>query len=71
MTYDYPVNISIKKGLEIPQNDLRKTKEKQTDEVLPFISTLIKIIYLYITQLRIPLKSLKEIIFQDLETSNL
>ena len=39
MTYDYPVNISIKKGLEIPQNDLRKTKEKQTDEVLPFIST--------------------------------
>ena len=71
LTYDYPVNISIKKGLEIPQNDLRKTKEKQTDEVLPFISTLIKIIYLYITQLRIPLKSLKEIIFQDLETSNL
>ena len=29
----------IKKSLEIPQNELRKLKEKQTDEVLPFIST--------------------------------
>ena len=39
--YDYPVNIisGIKKALKIPQNDLRKPKEKQTDEVLPSIST--------------------------------
>ena len=40
--YDYPVNIitnGIKKSLEIPQKELRKSKEKQTDEVLPFIST--------------------------------
>ena len=40
--YDYPVNIItyvIKKDLEISQNELRKPKEKQTDEVLPSIST--------------------------------
>ena len=37
--YDYPVNVitnGIKKALEIPQNELRRPKEKQTDEVLPF-----------------------------------
>ena len=32
--YDYP-----KKALEIPQNEIKKPKEKQTDEFLPFIST--------------------------------
>ena len=40
--YDYPVIIithGIKKPQENPQNELRKPKEKQTDEVLPFIST--------------------------------
>ena len=40
--YDYPVNIAtsgIKKTLEIPQNELRKPKEKQADEVSLFIST--------------------------------
>ena len=40
--YDYPVNIitnGIKKALKIPQNELIKPNEKQTDEVLPFIST--------------------------------
>ena len=39
---NYPVNIitnGIKKALEIPQNELRKSKEKQTGEVSPFIST--------------------------------
>ena len=38
--YDYPVNIinGIKKALGIPQKELRKPKEKQTDEVLLFIS---------------------------------
>ena len=37
--YDYPINVitnGITKALEIPQNELRKPKEKQTDEVLPF-----------------------------------
>ena len=37
-----PVNIityGIKKALEIPQNELRKPKEKQIDDVLPFVST--------------------------------
>ena len=29
----------IKKVLEIPQKELRKPKERQTDEVLTFIST--------------------------------
>ena len=36
-----PVNIitiGIKKALEIPQYELRKTQEKQTDEVSSFIS---------------------------------
>ena len=40
--YDYPVNINTngtKKAPEIPQNELRKPKELQTGEVLPFIST--------------------------------
>ena len=40
--HDYPVNIAtngIKKTLEIPQNELRKPKEKQADEVSLFIST--------------------------------
>ena len=40
--YDYPVNITtngIKKTLEIPQNELRKPKEKQADEVSLFISS--------------------------------
>ena len=40
--YDCPVNIitnGIKTALEIRQNELRKPKEKQTDEVSPFIST--------------------------------
>ena len=40
--YDYPINTitnGIKKALEIAENGLRKPKEKQTDEVLPFIST--------------------------------
>ena len=40
--YEYPINIitnGIKKALKIPQNELRKPKEKQTDEVLSFIST--------------------------------
>ena len=40
--YDYPVNIAtsgIKKTLEIPQNELRKPKEKQADEVSLFISS--------------------------------
>ena len=40
--YDYPINIitsGIKKPLEIPQNELRKPKEEQKDDVLPFIST--------------------------------
>ena len=40
--YDYPVNIitnGIKKALEIPQNKLRKAKEKQRNEILPLIST--------------------------------
>ena len=38
--YDYRINMTaygIKKALQIPQNELRKPK--QTDEVLPFIST--------------------------------
>ena len=72
--YDYPVNIItyvIKKDLEISQNELRKSKEKQTDEVLPSISTFNQITQLYITQLRIPLKSLREIMFQDLKALNL
>ena len=37
--YDYPVNVitnCITKALEIPQDELRKPKEKQTNEVLPF-----------------------------------
>ena len=29
----------IKKALKIPQNELEKSKNKQTGEVLPFIST--------------------------------
>ena len=40
--YDYPVNIvtnGIKKSLEIPQNEFRKAKEKQRNEILPLIST--------------------------------
>ena len=39
--YDQPVSIianGIKKAQEIPQNELRKPKEKQIDEVLPIIS---------------------------------
>ena len=34
--YDYPVNIitnGIKKSLKISQNELMKSKEKETDEV--------------------------------------
>ena len=40
--YDYPVNIitnGIKKSLKISQNELMKSKEKETDEVWPFIFT--------------------------------
>ena len=40
--YDYSVNIitnGIKKSLEIPQNEFRKAKEKQRNEILPLIST--------------------------------
>ena len=40
--HDYPVNIitnDINKTLEIPQDVLREPRVKQTDEVLPFIST--------------------------------
>ena len=39
--YDYPniITNGIKKALEIPQNEIKKPKEKQTDEFLPFIST--------------------------------
>ena len=40
--YDNPFNIitnGIKKALEISRKELRKPKEKQTDEVLLFIST--------------------------------
>ena len=58
--YDYPFNIiknGIKKALEIPQNELRKANEQQT-------------IYMYITQLRIRLKSLGEIMFRDLKVPN-
>ena len=45
--YDYPVKImiknDIKKTLELPQNELKKPKEKQTDKVLPIISNMLKI----------------------------
>ena len=40
--YDCPVNIitnGTKKALEIPQNELRKPREEQADEVLPLIFT--------------------------------
>ena len=69
--HDYPVNIitnGIKKALEIPQDELAKLKEKQIYEILSFIFTFnftflqlmyIYITHLYITQLRIPLKSLR------------
>ena len=57
----------IKKAVEIPQNKLRKAKEKQANKVLPFI----EIAYLYTTQIIIPLKSFREIMFQDLKTSNI
>ena len=50
-----------RKTLEISQNELRKPKEEQTDGFLPFFPHLILITDLYITQLRIPLKSLREI----------
>ena len=66
----YPVEITIngiKKAVEIPQNKLRKAKEKQANKVLPFI----EIAYLYTTQIIIPLKSFREIMFQDLKTSNI
>ena len=58
--YDYPVNIiknDIKKALEIPQNEFRKANEEQ-------------IVYMYKTQSRIRLKSLGEIMFQDLKVPN-
>ena len=40
--YHCHINIitnGIKKTLEIPQNELRKPKGQQTDEVVPFVST--------------------------------
>ena len=52
-------------------NELRKPKQKQTVEVLPLFLHLIQIIRLYIKQLTIALKSLREIMFQDLKASNL
>ena len=72
--YDYSVNIMtnvIKKALEIPQNELRKPKTR--NKLLKFYHLflhLIQITQLYKTELRIPLKSLREI-FQDFKTSNL
>ena len=70
--YDYPVNIitnGIKKALKIPQNELKN--QKKTDEVLPFISTFNpNNPPVFNTQLRIPLKSMREM-FQDLTASNL
>ena len=65
------ITSGIKKALlEIPKNELRKSKEKQTDEVLPFTLHLIQIIYPYIAQTGILLKSLRDM-FQDLKASNL
>ena len=70
--YDYPVNIitnGIKKALKIPQNELKN--QKKTDEVLPFISTFNpNNPPVFNTQLRIPLKSMREM-FQDLTAPNL
>ena len=66
--YDYSVNIMttvIKKALEIPQNELRKPKEKQIAYVLPYISTLNP------NNPPVYKKSLREIIFQDFKTPNL
>ena len=37
------VKNGIKKALELPQNELKKPKEKQTDKVLPIISNMLKI----------------------------
>ena len=71
--YDYPINIitnGIKKALEISQCELRKPKEKQMKFYHLFLH-LIQITHLYIMQLRILLKSLGEIVFQDFKVSNL
>ena len=70
--YDYPINIitnGIKKDLEISRSELRKPKEKQMKFYHLFLH-LIQITHLYITQLRIPLKSFGEM-FQDFKVSNL
>ena len=49
--YDYAVNIitdGIKKALEIPQNELRKPKEKKQMKFYHLFLHLIQIIHLYI-----------------------
>ena len=72
--YDYLVNIitsGVKKALEIPQNELRKLKEVLQMKFYHLFLHLIEITHLYITQLRIPLKSLSAIMFQNLKAPNL
>ena len=68
--YHYPVNIitnGIKKALEIPQNELRKSQEKKNMKFYHLFRHLIQITHLYITQLKILLKTLREILFHDLK----
>ena len=68
-----PVNIianGTKKSLEIPENELRKPKLKQTDDVLPFISTFNYCNQSVYNTINDSVEVLKRIMFQDLKASN-
>ena len=72
--YDYPVNKitnGIKKVLETPQNELRKPKEKQANESLPFIFTFNPNNPPVYNAIKNPVEVIKRNNFQDLKASNL